>query len=190
MAYFFETAHSAVSKKTHMLQVRCANPTGNFAPKRPFGTFRCCGRLICRKGHTMAFSTKRTTFRFAARTLRVTSHRNAPLGHSGVAHGLFSDSAPTCRWHAGVPSGLFGFAETLGLQPLCGLHIPHRPAVGMPVFRPACSALPKRSTFSRFAASMRARRTLFSKTLDLQPLCGLRKGAEGNPSVCCGDNSP
>ena len=32
--------------------------------------------------------------------------------------------------------------------------------------------------------------SFFSKTLDLQPLCGLRKGAEGNPSVCCGDNSP
>ena len=81
----------------------------DFAPKRPFGTFRCCGRLIFRfrtdppsvrrcsarlirqaetlklqtafaaprSGDTMAFSTKRSTpSRFAARTLRVTSHRN------------------------------------------------------------------------------------------------------------------
>ena len=31
-----------------MLQVRCANPTGNFAPKRPFGTFRCSAWLIFR----------------------------------------------------------------------------------------------------------------------------------------------
>ena len=31
-----------------MLQVRCAHPTGNFAPKRPFGTFRCCAWLILR----------------------------------------------------------------------------------------------------------------------------------------------
>ena len=38
----------------------------------------------------------------------------------------------------------------------------------------------------------RVHRTLFSKTLDLQPLCGLRKGAEGgdNPSVCCGRQLP
>ena len=73
MAYFLEAAHSAVSKKTHMLQVRCANPTGNFAPTRLF-------------------------------ELRM----------------------------AYVP-------------------IPHRPAVGMPVFCPAYSALPKRTDFSRFA---------------------------------------
>ena len=31
-----------------MLQVRCAHPTGVFAPKRPFGTFRCCAWLILR----------------------------------------------------------------------------------------------------------------------------------------------
>ena len=134
MAYFPKRAYDALFSKTHMLQVRCAHPTGNFAPKRPFGTFRCCGRLIFRfrtdppsvrrcsarlirqaetlelqprsrppSGHTMAFSTKRSTFRFAARTLRATSHRNAPSVRSGV------------------PSGLFGFAETLGLQPLRGL---------------------------------------------------------------------
>ena len=38
-----------------------------FAPKRPFGTFRCCGRLIFRKEDTVLFSPKRSTFsRFAA----------------------------------------------------------------------------------------------------------------------------
>ena len=36
----------------------------------------------------------------------------------------------------------------------------------------------------------RVHRTLFSKTLDLQPLCGLRKGAEGNPSVCYSSQLP
>ena len=49
MAYFLQTAHCAVCRKTLMLQVRCAHPTGNFAPKRPFGTFRCYGRLISTK---------------------------------------------------------------------------------------------------------------------------------------------
>ena len=44
--------------KTFDLQVRCANPTGNFAPKRPFGTFRCSVRLIrlCRNARTSAAS--------------------------------------------------------------------------------------------------------------------------------------
>ena len=101
-----------------MLQVRCAHPAGTgepwnlpnkrwngeggqplsppavpappFAPKRLFKPFRCYGRLIFRKEYTVLFAPKRSTSRFAALTLRVTSHRNVPLGHSGVAHGLFS----------------------------------------------------------------------------------------------------
>ena len=64
-AYFPKKLFSFFSK-TLDLQVRCAHPTGNFAPKRPFGTFRCCGRLICRKEYAVLFSTKRSTFsRFA-----------------------------------------------------------------------------------------------------------------------------
>ena len=78
-----------------MLQVRCAHPTGNFAPKCPFGTFRCSGRLILRKEYTVLFAPKRSTFRFAALTLRVPSHRNIPLECSGVAHCLFYDFAPS-----------------------------------------------------------------------------------------------
>ena len=88
MAYFTIKPHRGLISKTLMLQVRCANPTGNFAPKRPFGTFWCFGRLIFRKSSS-AFSPKRSTSRFAALTLRVTSHRNAPSGHSGVTVGLF-----------------------------------------------------------------------------------------------------
>ena len=65
-----------------------------FAPKRPFGTFRCSGRLIFRKSSS-AFSPKRSTSRFAALTLRVSSHRNIPSECPGVAHGLFYDFAPS-----------------------------------------------------------------------------------------------
>ena len=38
----------------------------------------------------------------------------------------------------------------------------------------------------------RVHRTLFSKTLDLQPLCGLRKGAEegATPQFAAADSSP
>ena len=82
MAYFLEAAHSAVSKKTHMLQVRCANPTGNFAPTQLFELRRCCGRLIFRKEYTVLFSPKRSTFRFASLTLR-TLHR--PIVSSPLA---------------------------------------------------------------------------------------------------------
>ena len=46
MAYFLQTAHCAVCRKTHMLQVRCAHPTGIFAPQHPFGMSRCCAWLI------------------------------------------------------------------------------------------------------------------------------------------------
>ena len=45
---FPQRVHSTLCSKTLDLQVRCTNPTGNFAPKRPFGTFRCCAWLILR----------------------------------------------------------------------------------------------------------------------------------------------
>ena len=83
MAYSLQTAHCAVCRETRMLQVRCANPTGNFAPKRPFGTFRCYAWLFFRKEHTMLFSPKRTCFRFAALTLRVQGAEGQPLRRCG-----------------------------------------------------------------------------------------------------------
>ena len=53
----------------------------------------------------MLFSPKRTCFRFAALTLRVTSHRNAPSGHSGVSVGLFSEKALQLFLQNARPSG-------------------------------------------------------------------------------------
>ena len=52
------------------------------APKCSFGTFRCSGRLFFRKGHAMAFSPKRSTFRFASLALRLRTEpalRAAPV---------------------------------------------------------------------------------------------------------------
>ena len=88
--------HYALFSKTHMLQVRYANPTGTgepgkplrrcapappFAPTQLFELRRCCAWLILRKEHTMLFSPKRTCFRFAALTLRVQgSQRDAAKG--------------------------------------------------------------------------------------------------------------
>ena len=69
-AYFPKKLFSFFSK-TLDLQVRCAHPTGIFAPKRLFKPFRCYGRLIFRKEYTVLFAPKRSTFRFAALTLRV-----------------------------------------------------------------------------------------------------------------------
>ena len=72
------------------------------------------------KEYTVLFAPKRSTFRFAARTLRVTSHRNGFSSRSGVAHGLFSfrtDPPSVRRCFA----RLIRQAETLELQPLRGL---------------------------------------------------------------------
>ena len=68
--------------------------------------------------------------------------------------------------------------------------IPHRPTFGAPVFRSAYSASRNARASAAFAASIKPYYGHCSKTLDLQPLCGLRKGAEGNPSVCCGSQLP
>ena len=96
---FRKGVHSTLFYKTLMLQVRCAHPAGIFAPSQLFELRRCYAWLIFRKEYTVLFSTKRSCFRFAALTLRVSSHRNAPSGRAGVAHGLFlRDSAPRCLW--------------------------------------------------------------------------------------------
>ena len=68
--------------------------------------------------------------------------------------------------------------------------IPHRPTFGAPVFRSAYSASRNARASAAFAASIKPYYGLCSKTLDLQPLCGLRKGAGGNLSVCCGSQLP
>ena len=57
-----------------------AVPAPPFAPKRPFGTFRCCAWLFFRKEHMMLFSPKRSCFRFAALTLRVQGSQGNPSG--------------------------------------------------------------------------------------------------------------
>ena len=146
-----------------MLQVRCARPAGAFAPERPFGTFRCSGRLILRKEYTVLFAPKRSTFRFAALALRGPSHRNAPSGHSGVPVGLFYAKSYTVLFapkrstfrfaaltlrvsshrnapsgHSGVPVGLF-YAKSY-ISTLCSktLDLQVRCAHPTGVFAPKC----------------------------------------------------
>ena len=223
MAYFLEAAHSAVSKKTHMLQVRCANPTGNFAPTQLFELRRCCGRLIFRfrtdppsvrrcsarlirqaetlelqprsrppSSHTMAFAPKRSTFsRFAAceREPRATSQSAA------AASSPYAGEPRVTPQSAAAASSPYILRTDSALRAAPVLRsayfpIPHRPTFGAPVFRSAYSASRNARASAAFAASIKPYYGLCSKTLDLQPLCGLRKGAEGSPSVCCGDNSP
>ena len=78
-------AHCAVCRKTLMLQVRCAHPTGVFAPEHPFGMFRCCAWLIKIREHTVLSYLKRSCSRFAALTLRlrtVTPLRDIPVFRS------------------------------------------------------------------------------------------------------------
>ena len=52
--------------------------------------------------------------------------------------------------------------------------IPHRPTFGAPVFHSAYSASRNTRASAAFAASIKPHRALFFKTLDLQPLRGLR----------------
>ena len=148
---FPQRVRSTLCSKTLDLQVRCARPAGTgepwnlpdkrwngeggqplslarrqtappFAPKRLFGTFRCCAWLIPYRQRTALSVGKRSCSRFAALTLRVSSHRNDPSGHSGVPHGLFSDSAPTHLRCAGVPLGLFGKPKRSSFSRIRGLH--------------------------------------------------------------------
>ena len=105
--------------------------------------------------HTVLFLPKRSCFRFASLTLRLrteTFFQKVPVFRMAY-------SAPTA--HRAVSS------EALMLQPLRGLRTPHRPIVSL------CFS-PKRTTSSRFAASIEAHRAVSSKTLMLQPLRGLR----------------
>ena len=94
MAFFPKRAYDALFSKTLMLQVRCANPTGTgepgkplsplwrtaspFAPKRPFGTFRCCGRLI---------STKSTQYSLL-QNARPSGSLRSPYGYRGAKAAL------------------------------------------------------------------------------------------------------
>ena len=66
-----------------MLQVRCAHPTGNFAPKRPFGTFRCCAWLILRF-RTDPPSVRRCSARLIrqAETLELQPRSRPPSSHT------------------------------------------------------------------------------------------------------------
>ena len=111
-----------------------------FAPKPSFRRFRCFAWLILRRSPTGASAPKRSCFRFASLALRGPSHRNAPSGHSGVAHGLFSfrtDPPSVRRCFA----RLIRQAETLELQPRS------RPPSSHTVLFSS-----KRSISSRFAA--------------------------------------
>ena len=75
---------------------RRSAPAPPFAPKRLFKPFRCYGRLIFRKEFTVLFAPKRSTSRFAALTLRVTSHRPSSSSCAGVPHGLFEQESSLC----------------------------------------------------------------------------------------------
>ena len=81
-AYFPKKLFSFFSK-TLDLQVRCAHPTGVFAPKRLFKPFRCCAWLIPYRQRTALSVGKRACFRFAARTLRVQGAEGNPSGAAG-----------------------------------------------------------------------------------------------------------
>ncbi len=108
-------------------QSACASQLPPFAPKRLFKPFRCCAWLISYRQRTALSVGKRSCFRFAALTLRVTSHRNVPSGHSGVPHGLFSVKSTSCsslqNAHASgslrSPCGDRGAELRVLMPPLC-----------------------------------------------------------------------
>ena len=113
---------------------------------------------------------------------RPPSHRNAPSGHSGVAHGLFYDQATL--WldlqNAHAPGSLRspcgGLRTVTSLRNVSVLRmayfmIPHRPTFGAPVFRSAYSASRNARASAAFAASIKPHRGLISKTLMFQVRC-------------------
>ena len=100
-------AHCAVCRETHMLQVRCANPTGNFAPKRPFGTFRCYGRLI---------STKSTQYSLL-QNARPSGSLREPYGYRGAKLRVLMP--PLCKGRCRTDEGRLteGFPLSQNLPP-------------------------------------------------------------------------
>ena len=105
-------------------------------------------------------------------------HRNAPSGHSGVAHGLFYDQA--ILWldlqNAHAPGSLRSpsdaapecFFKNIPVFRSAYFPIPHRPTFGAPVFRSAYSASRNARASAAFAASIKPYYGLCSKTLGLQ----------------------
>ena len=75
--------------------VRCAD-SSPLRTETPLWDVPVLRSAYFHKEYTVLFAPKRSTFRFAALTLRVTSHRNAPSGRSGVAHGFFSEKSILC----------------------------------------------------------------------------------------------
>ena len=149
MAYFLEAAHSAVSKKTHMLQVRCANPTGNFAPTQLFELRRCCGRLIFRF-RTDPPSVRRCSARLIrqAETLELQPRSRPPSSHTMAfvpKRSTFSRFAACEREPRVTPQSAAAASSPLRTE---------TPLRDIPVFR---SAYFPKKLFS-----------FFSKTLDLQ----------------------
>ena len=149
-----------------------------FAPKRPFGTFRCCAWLNFRKEHTELFTPKRSCFRFASLPLRVQGSQG-----NGVP------SPPRCkgRW--------IGIAETEGLPSFAG-YTPqgNNPSVtsgdSSPYILRTVTFLRNVPVFRMAYFSIRAHCALIEKTLMLQPLRGLRRGSHRNgvllPPLCKG----
>ena len=128
----------------------------------------------------MLFSPKRTCSRFAALTLRVTSHRNVPLGHSGVAHGLFSfrtitpNGAPVFRSaYSASRNARASAAFAASIEAHCAVCRETR-MLQVRYARPAPSHRNDPSGRSGVTVGLfpqRVHSTLCSKTLDLQVRC-------------------
>ena len=155
-----------------------AAPPPPFAPKRPFGTFRCCAWLFFRKEHTMLFSPKRSCFRFAALTLRVSSRPKPPLCKG--------------RWHSeavteGLPlSGKFPRKSPLPSQPLVFLQM-----LGQGVEVGALFGLrPEDAQGLKGRAARGRQRCCRASGGCADCRRSGRRAQEGNPSVRCADTSP
>ena len=96
----------------------------------------------------------------------VTSLRNVPVLR--MAYFTISHHRPCGRW---CSARLIRQVETLELQPLRGLQIPHRPTFGAPVFRSAYSASRNARALAAFAASIKPHGGLIFETLMLQVRC-------------------
>ena len=165
------------------------------------GVRRKRGQPLRRCGASSPYTGEPRTTSQALRRQLPPSHRNAPSGHSGVAHGLFSDSAPTHLRCAGVPLGLFGKPKRSSFSRVRGLHqailcsfLQNAHALGSLCEPYGClrtdPALRAAPVFRSAYLKKRVRCTLFFKTLALQSLRDLRRGAKDNSSVRCGGQLP
>ena len=164
------------------------------APNQLFELLRCSGRLIFRF-RTDPSSVRRCSARLIrqAETLELQPRSRPPSSHTmafAPKRSTFSRFAACEREPRATSQSAAAVSSPYAGEPRATPQ--SAAAASSPYILRTDSALRAAPVLRSAYFPKRVHRTLFSKTLDLQPLCGLRRGSQGrdNPSVRCGGQLP